>query len=346
MKKTFAATLVAINCLFATVSEAQSHKKGEAPLFMEHDDAWFQSEAGLEQMKKLMSWQRPSGGWPKGYDFTKFNPEKKPGEVSFDNKSTTTEMRQMARTYRLTKQQEFLDSYNKGLEFLFTAQYPNGGWPQRFPIQQKNYSKAVTFNDNSMINIMQLLYDTLHHPDYMIIDDAMKSRVQQSLDKAIDCTLKCQLVVDGKLTAWAQQYDVEKLVPTKARAFELEGLAAGESSAILQFFMGMENPSPEIQKAVHAGASWFEQVKITGKKLEKRDGDTFVVDDPAAPTHWSRFYEIGTNKPFFVGRDSVKHYDLSEIEKERRNGYAWLRPFWGADVEKKYTDWKLKYPPQ
>ncbi len=328
---------------------AQSQKKGEAPLFMEHDDAWFTSDAGVEQMRKLVSWQLPSGGWMKDYKYEEF---RKPNEKSdsgwlegtYDNKATITEMRQIARVFRLTKKPEFLDSFNKGLGFIFTSQYPNGGWPQRYPIKESNYGHGITYNDNAMVNIMQLEYDVLHNPDYQIVDDEMRKKVQESLDKGLDCTLKCQVVVDGKPTVWAQQYDAVKMTPMKARAFELEGLASGESSAILVMLMGFENPSPEIQKAVHAGAAWFESVKITGKKLEKRDGDTFVVDDPAAEPLWSRFYEIGTNKPFFVGRDSVKRYDVSEIDKERRNGYAWLRPFWGADVAKKYAEWKLKYP--
>ncbi|MBC7782415.1 MAG: pectate lyase [Burkholderiales bacterium] len=208
----------------------------------------------------------------------------------------------------------------------------------------KNYGHAITFNDNATVNILKLEYDVLHDPDFAFIDEATRAKVKDSYDRGIDCTLKCQLTVDGKFTAWAQQYDAEKMVPVKARAFELEGLAAGESSAILGMFMDIQNPSEPIRQAVHAGAEWFESVKITGKKLEKRDGDIFVVDDPAAEPMWSRFYEIGTNRPFFVGRDGIKKYDVSEIEKERRLGYAWLRPFWGADVAKKYADWKLKYP--
>ena len=28
-------------------------------------------------------------------------------------------------------------------------------------------------------------------------------------------------------------------------------------------------------------------------------------------------------KPIFIGRDAVIKYDVSQIEAERRNGYAW-----------------------
>jgi PelA/Pel-15E family pectate lyase len=48
-----------------------------------------------------------------------------------------------------------------------------------------------------------------------------------------------------------------------------------------------------------------------------------VVPDATAPPLWARFYEIGTNRPIFSGRDSVVKYQLSEIEYERRTGYRW-----------------------
>ena len=33
--------------------------------------------------------------------------------------------------------------------------------------------------------------------------------------------------------------------------------------------------------------------------------------------------QLGTNRPIFLGRDSVVRSALSEIEYERRNGYAY-----------------------
>ncbi|MBC7782414.1 MAG: hypothetical protein H7144_01135 [Burkholderiales bacterium] len=81
-------------------------------------------------MQKLVSWQIPSGAWTKGYDYTKLRTtEKLSNQGIIDNKATTTEMRQVARAYRVTKRPEFLESFKKGLGFFFASQYPNGGWP-------------------------------------------------------------------------------------------------------------------------------------------------------------------------------------------------------------------------
>ena len=46
------------------------------------------------------------------------------------------------------------------------------------------------------------------------------------------------------------------------------------------------------------------------------------MDFPDAGPIWARFYEIGSNRPVFVGRDGVVKYSVAEIEPERRVGYA------------------------
>jgi PelA/Pel-15E family pectate lyase len=64
-----------------------------------------------------------------------------------------------------------------------------------------------------------------------------------------------------------------------------------------------------------------------------------VVKDPAAPPIWARFYEIGTNRPLFSGRDGIVRYDMASIEHERRVNYAWYG-YWPETVLKRYPDWK------
>ena len=47
-------------------------------------------------------------------------------------------------------------SFERGLDFLLAAQYPNGGWPQFFPLRD-DYSRHVTFNDGAMVGVLRLL---------------------------------------------------------------------------------------------------------------------------------------------------------------------------------------------
>jgi len=47
-------------------------------------------------------------------------------------------------------------------------------------------------------------------------------------------------------------------------------------------------------------------------------------------------------KPIFIGRDSVIRYDVSEIEAERRNGYAWYGNWPNELLDKDYVSWKAR----
>lgn len=93
--------------------------------------------------------------------------------------------------------------------------------------------------------------------------------------------------------------------------------------------MSLEGPSSEVVAAIDAGLHWFETVKLTGIRETKVGSEKVIVADKNAPPLWARFYEIGTNRPIFSGRDGVKKYDISEIEAERRNGYSWYGS-WGS----------------
>ena len=62
----------------------------------------------------------------------------------------------------------------------------------------------------------------------------------------------------------------------------------------------------------------------------------------ATSTIWARFYEIGTNRPFFSGRDSEKKYDVKEIEVERRTGYAWYGNWPEKLLKTEYPEWAKK----
>ena len=155
--------------------------------------------------------------------------------------------------------------------------------------------------------------------------------------------MKCQIRVAGKLTVWCAQHDEITLEPRPARSYELVSLSGNESAGLLHLLTSLENPSPEVIRAVHAGAAWFDAVKLTGIREVKVDGDKKLIRDPAAPPLWARFYEIDTNRPFYCGRDGVKRYDIAEIEAERRNGYAW-HGAWGTEVAKRYAEWAKQFP--
>jgi PelA/Pel-15E family pectate lyase len=271
-------------------------------------------------------------------------------ETIIDNGATHTQIRFLARVHAATGEPRFAEGSQRGIEFVLAAQYPNGGWPMIYPLQ-RGYYTHITFNDGAMIGVMTLLRDVAAGDEpFQFLDPALRERAAAALPKAIDVILKCQIIVDGKPTAWCAQHDEHDFTPAKARTYELPSISGQESIGIVRYLMRIDNPSPEIKRAIEGAVAWFESVKIEGQRIEwKRDPsgprgrDRVVVADPDADPLWARFYEIGTNRPMFVGRDGIVHDKLADIEQERRVGYAYLGD-WPKDLLRRdYPKWKAKW---
>ena len=50
------------------------------------------------------------------------------------------------------------NAFRRGLDYLLKAQYPNGGWPQFYPLRN-GYWSHITYNDDAMAGVLELLRD-------------------------------------------------------------------------------------------------------------------------------------------------------------------------------------------
>ena len=314
------------------------------------------------QADNMLLFQRSSGGWPKQFKQKAFDynvefsasekadiaEEAKKDDATIDNMATTKEIRFLVKAYKITNNKHYLEAAENGIRYLLKAQYKNGGWPQFYP-DRSLYRAQVTFNDNAMINTLKILQDVvLKQNDLEVVDSRYLEPAAKAVSKGIGCIIKTQISVDGKLTAWCQQYDETSLKPAKARAYELPSISSSESVGIIEFLMNQPNPSMDLKNAIIASTSWLKLVKIVGYKVvdEPAPGtpkgkDKKLVEDNTS-TIWARYYEIGTNKPFFCDRDGIIKYSIQEIGYERRNGYAWYGTWPKNLLEKKYPEWLQK----
>ena len=289
----------------------------------------------LRLADNFILYQRDSGGWPKNIEMLKavsdrekavILSQKKNNDSTIDNGATYTQLSHLARVYSAQRQERHRESFLKGLDYLLKAQYPNGGWPQFYP-NPKGYHKHITFNDGAMIGVMKLLRDVAAaKPEYAFVDDVRRAKAASAVQKGIECILKTQVVVSGRRTVWCAQHDEATFAPAPARTFELTSLSGGESVDVVRFLMSIKDPSPAVVDAIESAVTWFEQSELKGVKwIKKADAsqpggiDCVVVKDPKSST-WARFYEIGSNRPIFAGRDAKVKYDVSQIEHERRTG--------------------------
>lgn len=327
------------------------------------DQKSYQPENVREIANNILLYQQPNGGWPKNYDMLailtddqkKILAEHKDfNHTTFDNGATYTQIEYLAKAYSLVKDEKYKDAALRGINFILKAQYANGGWPQFYP-DVSGYRKYITFNDDAMIGVMTLLQHIVQGKSYFsFIDETLRNNATEAYEKGIECILKCQVTENGKLTAWCQQHDNITLQPTGARTFELPSLASAESAEIVELFMNIEHPDKRILNSVNGAVTWFNKVAIKNTrvktvpaqqvayKFHASNNDRVVVKDSTAPPIWTRYYELLTDKPMFANRDGKVVYNLSDVSRERRTGYAWYG-YWPVKIlDVEYPRWLEK----
>jgi PelA/Pel-15E family pectate lyase len=349
-------TTVVSACLVGMVMPAAAQRIRRGPAgYLDRSTEWFSSEEAKKIAENILSYQADIGGWPKNVDTTAqpYTGPHNQFDPTFDNGATTDELRYLAHMYQATKNEKYRAAVLKGIDYILKAQYPNGGWPQFYPPHAEiPYQRYITFNDNAMVRLMEFLREVYNTELFSFVDADRRQAAHSEFDKGIECILKCQIKVDGKLTAWCAQHDDVDFSPRPARTYELVSLSGNESVGIVRLLMSLDSPSPEVVQAINGAVAWLGKAKLSGIKVARRPDsqaprgfNKVVVEDPSAPPIWARFYEIGTNRPIFCDRDGVAKNDLSEIGYERRNGYNWL-DYWPAELlEKEYPAWKAKWLP-
>ncbi len=312
----------------------------------------------------ILLYQKNNGGWPKNYDIQAIlTPRQKDSLIkdkivlntTFDNRTTYSHVTCLANIYNVTKIEKYKEAALNGLDFILSAQYTNGGWPQYFPLETKNYSSHITYNDDAFAGIMYLLKDiSAGNPEYDFIDGDRRKKLNASFNNGLQCILKTQINDTGKPTAWCQQYDETTLEPAWARKFEPPSICNGESVDIVLLLMSIKNPSKEVIDAVNYAVEWFEKSAIPGIRVKTISApplvtpykisnyDKVVVQDSTAPPIWTRYYELKTHRPLFCNRDSKVVYSLAEVDRERRDGYAWYT-YNPQKILNQYAAWSKKW---
>jgi len=320
-------------------------------------DEWYGSEESKAVAENVLLYQRNVGGWPKNIPMHKSLSDAEKAEILkdknepdaiLDNSATTTEMKFLVRMYNKTKTEIYKSAFMKGLNFILEAQYDNGGWPMFYPLK-KGYYTHITYNDDAIVNIMEILNDINNKkPLYSFVaTDDVVAKAKIAFNKGIDCILKTQIIVKGKPTVWCAQHDENTFLPAKARSYELPSFSGAESAGIINLLMEIPDPSRAIIHSVQSAIEWLDKHRIINTRWESFTNkdklkDRRIVSDPKAGDMWARFYDLETELPYVCDRDGIKKSSLEEIGYERRNGYKWYTTE-PQEVIDKYPVWKVKY---
>ncbi|MBS1655454.1 MAG: pectate lyase, partial [Bacteroidetes bacterium] len=152
-----------------------------------HDEYYYQA---AEKAANAMIWgQSNSGGWNYLIDFAGDNSLKEwyatigkngwrleefqhyYGNDTYDDDVSSDAARFLLRMYLEKLDPKYKPALDKAIEFVLKSQYPNGGWPQRYPLMydfakagHPDYTSFYTFNDDVIWqNVLFLIqcYETL-----------------------------------------------------------------------------------------------------------------------------------------------------------------------------------------
>ena len=215
---------------------------------LDRDLAWYASTEARHIADVIVSFQTPAGGWGKNMDMSK--EPRRPGESfttnnlsrfltpddfdaplepewnyvgTIDNDATTTQMNFLAKVISSVAAKDratYIPTFLRGMEYLFEAQYPNGGWPQVWPLEG-GYHDAITYNDDAMTQVEELMLHTANgRNEFAFVPHSVRMRAAASASRGVRCILASQIVVNGTLTVWPQQADPLTLKPESGRNFE------------------------------------------------------------------------------------------------------------------------------
>ncbi len=274
----------------------------------------FHLDAARETAHALAWGQLGSGGWTYSIDFDpagskhRFHRrdveagQRDPGDrfnvSTFDDDTSQSALRLIMSYDRVTgfKDEVAHRAALYALRHFLKAQYPSGGWPQRYvgprdprdwPTKPAHYPESwsrvhpksdykffYTLNDHTipdLITTMLVAYDVYGERVYL-----------ESALKGGDFLLLAQM--PEPQPAWAQQYDAD-MAPAWARRFEPPSIVSVESIGAIRALMRLyvETGAEKYRSSIPRALDWLERSRLS-------DG------------RHARFYELRTNRPLYFTR--------------------------------------------
>jgi PelA/Pel-15E family pectate lyase len=253
----------------------------------------YATDAAQEIAGRVVARQTRAGAWTKGNDYTSvlvISPVK--ADVwsggTLDNDATTWEMRFLARVAAAAAPGDVRvaggrEAFLRGLLWLSAAQYPNGGFPQIYPLAG-GYHDAITFNDNAMTQTLELLREVgVGRAEFAFVSAELRADATARLTRGIACILAAQLRDGGgRRTGWCQQHDMLTLQACAARNYEPVAACTNESAALVRFLMTLESPSPEVATAIRGAVDWFKRTALQNLVWTRQGGSGQLLAHPGA----------------------------------------------------------------
>ena len=199
---------------------------------------------------------------------------------TFDDMGTSESAQFLLRVYLEKQDPKYRPALDKAVNYVLDSQYPNGGWPQRWPYDPNypDYQSYVTFNDDVAAENVKFLT--------MVYQHLGDTRVLDAINRGMNIYTLTQQ--GAPQAGWALQY-TQDLKPAAARTYEPNALHTATTAANVEQLMSFYRMTGDARflTGIPAALDWLDSVRLP----EPRQGRSH-------PT----FVEIGTNRPIYVHR--------------------------------------------
>ena len=220
------------------------------------------------------------------------------GNCTYDDDTTASSLRFLLRLYMVTLDPAYRDPLLRGLDFVIESQFPNGAWPQRYPLMYEyvkqgraDYTSFYTYNDGVMKN------------NIMLLIEAWEKLGNEEYHKAAVRGMDFYIISQGAApqAGWGEQH-YHDLRPAHARTYEPAAFHSRQTMfniRDLQTFYRITGDRRYL-KPIPPAISWLEQ--------------SVINTDPSKKYTHNRYYEPGTNKPIYIYREGTsiengRHYE-------------------------------------
>ena len=286
--------------------------------------------AASQAARCLMDGQLPTGGWNYLIDFggeaakarwyatiganawrmEEFQHDW--GNATFDDAGSSEAMQFLLRMYLEKRDPSFKPALDRALDFVLNSQYPNGGWPQRWPAGRPftqhgaDYTGYITFNDDvAGENIEFLLYahQALGSNDARLVD---------AIERGMDIYVKTQQPMPQP--AWGLQHFPDTLKPAPARTIEPQAFATHTTGTNIRSMIGFYRLTGDRKflARLPEALDWLDQVKTPQSLIAPgRTHPTFILEGSNTPVYIHRRGSNITNGQYYADTNPnnlIVHY--------------------------------------
>jgi hypothetical protein len=238
------------------------------------------------------------------------------GNATFDDAGTAEASQLLLRLYLEKRERKYLAPLNKAISFVLESQYPNGGWPQRYPFVEgggvhghADYTPYITFNDDVAGENLEFLIYAYHG---LARNGRGDPRILDAINRGMDIFVKTQQ--PQPQPAWGLQHFPDTLKPAGARTIEPQAFVTHATGGNIRSMLGFYRMTGDRKflARLPEALDWLDQVKAPENlRGPGRTHPTFILEGANTPIYIHRRGSNNANGQYYADENPdnlIVHY--------------------------------------